>query len=117
MPNIATFASPTNAESATSIGALITRKSTTITIIRAGAAIGAQVVRLETLGSQRAVTRADGTTFMCDAHLLGYKNHPTVTDTSVKVGDRFRAGGVDYEVVIVLPGHVDNVQAYLRVRA
>jgi hypothetical protein len=117
MPNLSAWASPTNAQSATSIGDLITRKPTTITIIRAGSAIASQVVRLETLSSQRAVVGEGGVTFMCDAHLLGYRNHPTVSDTSVKAGDRFRAGSVDYEIVIVLPGHVDNVQCYLRVRA
>lgn len=114
MPNIANL---TTAQSATSIGDLITIKPTSITIIRNGTAQAAQTVRLETLASQRAVVGEGGITHMCDALLLGYRGHPTVTDTSVKVGDRFRVGSVDYEVVMVMPAHVDNVQAWLKVRA
>ena len=114
MPALANL---TNAESAERIGDLITRKSTSITIVRAGAAIAAQTVRLETLSSQKAIMDNGGITYMCDAMLLGYKNHATVTDTSIKAGDRFRANSVDYEVIAILPAHTDCVQAYLLVRS
>lgn len=107
----------TNAQSATSIGERIALKSTSITITRNGVAQAAQTVRLETLASQRAVVGAGGVTFQCDAMLLGYRNHPSVSDTSVKPGDRFRVGTVDYEVIAVLPAHTDCVQAYLLVRS
>lgn len=114
MPNLANFVAD---DRPTSIGDLIALKSTSITVRRGSSTLGAQTVRLETLASQRAVVGEGGVTFMCDAHLLGYRDHPTVADTDIQAGDRFRADGVDYEVVIVLPAHVDNVQCYLRVRA
>lgn len=117
MPNLSAWASPTNAESATSIGDLITRKPTTITIVRAGSAIASQVVRLETLASQRAVVGEGGLTFMCDAMALGYYNHPTVANTNIQAGDRFRVGSVDYEVVLKMPAHTDCCQVWLKVRA
>ena len=109
--------STTNAQSATSIGERIALKPTSITIVRAGTAIAAQTVRLETLASQRAVVGNGGITYQCDALLLGYKNHPTVTDSNIQAGDRFKAGGISYEVIIVLPAHVDCIQAYLLVRS
>lgn len=100
-----------------SIGDLIALKPTSIVIRRAGSSLGAQTVRLETLASQRMVAGEGGVTHACDAHLQGYRNHPTVADTDVQAGDRFVADGVSYEVAIVLPAHTDNVQCYLRVRA
>ena len=114
MPNLSNFIAD---DRPTSIGDLIAIKPTSITVRRGVTTLGAQTVRLETLASQRAVVGEGGVTFMCDAHLLGYRDHPTVADTDIQAGDRFRADSVDYEVVIVLPAHVDNVQCYLRVRA
>jgi len=114
MPNLANFVAD---DRPTSIGDLIALKPASITVRRGSSTLGAQTVRLETLASQRAVVGEGGVTFMCDAHLLGYRDHPTVADTDIQAGDRFRADGVDYDVVIVLPAHVDNVQCYLRVRA
>lgn len=114
MPNIAAF---TADDRPTAIGDLIALKPTSITVRRGSSTLSAQTVRLETLASQRAVVGEGGVTFMCDAHLLGYRDHPTVADTDIQPGDRFRADEIDYEVVIRLPAHVDNVQCYLRVRA
>lgn len=114
MPNVANL---TTAQSATSIGDLIAIKPTSITIIRNGSSQAAQAVRLETLASQRAVVGEGGITHMCDALLLGYYGHPVVANTDIQAGDRFRAGGVDYEVVIKMPAHIDNIQCYLKVRA
>lgn len=114
MPNIAAFATD---DRPTSIGNLIALKPTSITVRRGATTLSAQTVRLETLASQRAVVGEGGVTFMCDAHLLGYRDHPSVADTDIQAGDRFRADDIDYEVVIRLPAHTDNVQCYLRVRA
>ncbi len=113
MPTIANFTTP---DRATEIGELIALKSTSITIVREGSTISAQTVRLETLASPQMVQTAGGITHRIDGHLLGYKNHPTVSDTDIQAGDRFRADGIDYEVEAVLPGHVYCVQAYLTVR-
>lgn len=114
MPNLAAFV---NDDLPTAIGDLIALKPTSITVRRGNTTLGAQTVRLETLASQRAVVGEGGITHQCDAMALGYKNHPTVADTDLQPGDRFQADGVAYEVVLVMPAHVDNVQAWLRVRA
>lgn len=114
MPNIAAY---TNDSRPSSIGDLIALKPTSITVRRGNSTLSAQTVRLETLASQRAVVGEGGITYQCDALALGYKNHPSVADTDLQPGDRFQADGVAYEVVILLPGHIDNVQAWLRVRA
>lgn len=114
MPNLAAFV---NDDLPTAIGDLIALKPTSITVKRGATTLSAQTVRLETLASQRAVVGEGGITHQCDALLLGYYGHPTVANTDIQAGDRFRAGGVDYEVIIKMPAHVDNVQCYLKVRA
>lgn len=114
MPNIAAFTSDNRP---TAIGDLIALKPTSITVKRGATTLGAQTVRLETLASQRAVVGEGGITLMCDAMALGYKNHPTVTDTDLKAGDRFVADGVAFEVVLVMPAHEECIQAWLKVRA
>ncbi len=114
MPVITAY---TNDNRPTSIGDLIALKPTSITVKRGNSTLSAQTVRLETLASQRAVVGEGGITHQCDAMALGYHNHPTVTDTDLQVGDRFRAGGVDYECVLVMPAHEECVQAWLKVRA
>lgn len=114
MPNIAAFV---NDDLPTAIGDLITLKPTSITVRRGNSTLSAQTVRLETLASQRAVVGEGGVTLMCDALLLGYKEHPTIADTDLKAGDRFRADSVDYECVLVMPAHQECIQAWLRVRA
>lgn len=96
---------------------LIEIKPTSITIDRNGTAVAPQTVRLETLGSQRQYQTQSGAIHMIDALALGYKGHPTIADTDIQAGDRFRADGVNYEVVVVMPAHEFCVQAYLRVRS
>ena len=113
MPNIVNFVAD---DRPTAIGDLIAIKPTSITVRRGNGTLSAQTVRLETLASQRAVVGEGGVTFMCDAMLLGYFNHATVADCDIQPGDRFRASGVDYECVLVMPAHVECVQAWLRVR-
>lgn len=114
MPTIANFL--TN-DRATSIGDLIAIKPTTITVVRAGVAQAAQTVRLETLASQRMVEGSGGVTHLIDGMVLGYRNHPVQDDTDLQPGDRFRADSTDYEIVAVMPAHVDCIQAYVRIRS
>lgn len=102
---------------ATSIGDLIALKPTSITIRRGSSTLSAQTVRLETLASQRMVVGEGGVTHACDALALCYYGHPTIANTDIQAGDRFVASGVAYEVVLKMPGHVDNIQAWLRVRS
>lgn len=96
---------------------IIADKSVSITIRRGGNTLSAQTVRIETLASQKQMQGEGGITYMIDAMLLGYKGHPTITDTDVKPGDRFAYGNVMFEVIIVMPAEENTVQAYLRVRA
>jgi len=96
---------------------LIADKPASITVRRGATTLSAQTVRIETLASQKEVVGGDGNTYMIDAVALGYKGHPTITNTDLKPGDRFSYGGVNFEVIIVMPGQVDTLQAFLRVRA
>lgn len=113
MPNITAF---TTDDRPTSIGDLIALKPTSITVRRGATTLSAQTVRLETLASQRAVVGEGGVTFMCDAMALLYRNHPTVADGDLQPGDRFRADGVDFEVILLMPAHQECYQAWLKVR-
>lgn len=114
MPNVDALA-PDNI--ATAIGDLIALKPTSITVRRGASTLPAQTVRLETLASQRVMQTEGGVTHLIDAMALGYKGHPTIADTDLRPGDRFAAGGVAYEAVIVMPAHTDNLQVYLKIRA
>lgn len=95
---------------------LIADKSTSITVVRAGVAQTAQTVRIETLGGDRKVQTAGGVVHEISALLIGYLGHPTITNTNVQPGDRFKVGSVMYEVIMLMPGLVDSVQAYLEVK-
>lgn len=95
---------------------LIADKSVSITVIRGSSPLSAQTVRLETLSSQKQMQGPGGITYLIDAFVLGYKNHPTIANTDLKPGDRFAVGGVNFEVIMVQPGQTDTLQAYLQVR-
>lgn len=99
------------------LGALIPLKSTSIIAIRNGTALAAQTVRLETLSGDKQMTGPSGRTYSVDAMLLGYKNYPGVTDTNLQAGDTFAVDGVSFEVVAILPGHTDCLQAMLTMRS
>lgn len=96
---------------------LIADKSTSITVIRSGVAQSAQTVRIEDMGRPREVMTEGGQTAIADTLILGYKGHPTITDTSLQTGDRFAVSGVGYEVVGLLPGLTDSLQAFAKVRS
>lgn len=99
------------------IADVISYKSvSTGTITRGSSTATAQTVRLETLGSSRQVQGENGQTYTIDALALGYKGHATISDTDLRVGDRFTVSGQMFEVEMVMPGHTDNLQAYLRLR-
>ncbi|MCC6454200.1 MAG: hypothetical protein IT328_04605 [Caldilineaceae bacterium] len=99
------------------IGELIALKPTSITVVRGSTTLSPQTVRLETLSSQRQIQGANNVIHVIDAMALGYRNHPTQDDTDLKAGDRFFVDGTAFEVVVVMPAHVDCLQAYLKVRA
>ncbi len=115
MPNISNWMGGEGQPEA--IAQIISYKSvSTGTITRGSGTVAAQTVRLETLSSQRQMTGPSGTTYMIDAMVLGYKGHPTIADTNLLPGDIFTIAGQNFEVEMVMPGHTDNLQAYLRLR-
>lgn len=114
MPTITNFIPEDRSES---IANLIAIKPTTITVIRGGVAQAAQVVRLETLASQRMVQGSGGVTHMIDGVVVGVRNHPVQDDTDLQSGDRFVSDGQAFEIVAILPGHTECVQAYIRLRS
>jgi len=96
---------------------LIDDKSTSITVVRAGVAQAAQTVRIETLAGQGKTQTMGGVVYSIDALLLGYKGVSGITDTSIQAGDRFKVGAQMFEVISIMPGLTDSVQAYLTAKA
>lgn len=96
---------------------LIADKSTSITVIRAGVAQAAQSVRIEDMGRPREFQTEGGQTMIADTLILGYFGHPTIIDTDLQTGDRFAVAGVNYDVVGLLPGLTDSLQAFAKVRS
>ena len=92
-------------------------KTTSITAIRDGSALSAQTVRIEELRREREIETAAGQTAVVQVVVIGYKGHPSISDTDLQRGDRFAVGGVGYEIVALVPGLADSLQAYAKVRS
>lgn len=99
------------------VARLIADKSTSITVQRAGSALSAQTVRIEEDRGDRTVQTEAGQTRQVDAIVLGYKGHASISDTDLQPGDRFKTGGLAYEVIAIVPGLADSLQVYCRVRS
>lgn len=103
----------------------IAQEPTTITIVSrvAGSPPADQVVRLEQAsGNGSTLDEREGTNLSVSLDtvmVLGYKNHPTIANTDLKRGDRFKVAGraVIYEVVNVVETMTDRLLASARVRA
>lgn len=84
-------------------------KPTSITLKRGSSNLSAQTVRIEYSSFQRTVQGA-GEVSELELILFGVVGHPdaAVVDTDVKVDDRFRYEGNNYEIsdVIHVPGEV-----------
>lgn len=93
--------------------AIIADRPVSITVTRGATTLSAQTVRLEGTGTGRPVLGADGTTtHTITAVVIGYRNHPTITDTNLQPGDRFVVSSVLYEVIMVEPGLTTGLHAY-----
>lgn len=92
-------------------------KSTSITVVRGGSELAAQTVRLEPLPRPVDVQRDDNTTAKATVLVIGYKGHPTITDTDLQTGDRFAVDGQSLEIIMVQPGLNNTLQAYAKVRS
>lgn len=96
---------------AEAISEVISYKSvSTGTITRGSGTVAAKTIRLETLANQRQVAGPQGQTFMIDAFALA------AFGAGFAVGDRFTVSSQTFEVEMVLPGHIDCEQVYLRLR-
>lgn len=91
-------------------------KPTSITVERAGVDQAAQTVRLEADSGGRMAVGMGGVQHLVEAVAFGIRNHATLTDTDLAPGDRFIASSVTYEVIMVSPALVGELQAQLRVR-
>lgn len=93
------------------IAAIISYKSvSTGTITRGSGTVAAKTVRLETLSGQRQVQGPSGQTYQIDAFIL------CELGTGLLPGDRFTISSQTFEVEMLLPGHIDCEQYYLRLR-
>lgn len=94
---------------------IISDKTTSIVVVRGATTLSAQTVRIEGLNGNRQVQSSAGQVFQVDSIVFGYKSHPTITATDLKPGDTFAANGVLYQVIMLVPGLVDSLQAYCQV--
>lgn len=81
----------------------ITAKSASITITRAGVAQAAQTVRLEPQSGGSDARGQNATVSNAGVLIVGYKDHPTITDTDIRRGDRFFYAGQMYTVTQAMP--------------
>ena len=82
---------------------LIAAKSSSITVSRPSGALDAQTVRLEPAGSAGEASGTNMVISKAGIVIIGYKDHPTITDTNLRRGDRFLIAGQKYSVTQVLP--------------
>lgn len=109
MPNWANFGAGEGQPDA--IATIIGFKSvSTGTITRGSGTATAKTVRLETLSSQTQIQGQGGIIYQVDAYILAEFG------TDLKVGDRFTVALRVFEIIAVLPGHIDCVQCYLKLR-
>lgn len=99
-----------------SVGNIIQDAPTNIVIQRDGVAdLAAQEVRLATYTAAKELGFLFDTGLLATEGfvLLGYKNHPTETDTDIQTGDRFVWNGSVCYVKKVVEGLTDRVIAYV----
>lgn len=95
--------SPNNTQRAVDAWKRINDKPVSITVIRQSTTLPAQTVRIEYSESERVITgEANGMSAVRDVVVFGVKNHPTVTNTDLKYGDRFAYDGQIFKVMFVM---------------
>ena len=97
---------------------ILADKSSSIVLIRAGVPLAAQSVRIEDLRDRpRSYQTEAGETGLAEILILGYLDHPTITDTDIQRGDRFALDGAGCRVVAVMPGLLNSLQAFATMRS
>lgn len=104
-----------------SVGAIIADKPTSIVVRRLDplTTLSAQTVRLDTLAGPQE-DGADNLLYVAGTQrvlVTGYRNHPTVADTDLRLGDEFSADAVYYRVVMVQPSFADRLLAVAEAQA
>jgi hypothetical protein len=97
---------------------IIADKPSVITVIRAGVAQDAQTVRVDlsrSSGNRYEMRNDTGSVGSMTTQIIGYKGHPTITDTDLQRGDQFYLGGVLYRVTMVYPDLDDRLLAFAEV--
>jgi hypothetical protein len=109
MPTISTWLGGEGQPEA--IAEIISYKSvSTGTITRGSSTVSAKTGRLETLSGTRQVQGSAGQTYTIDAMILA------AYGAGFLPGDRFTIASQTFEVEMVMPGHTDCEQVYLRLR-
>lgn len=97
-----------------SVALMIADKPSSIVIVRDGVAQAAQTVRIDVFGGSAAERMGMGGNALQNVQrvlVLGYRNHPTITDTSIQANDHFKYDGRIYRVVKTEGGLTDRVEA------
>jgi predicted ATP-binding protein involved in virulence len=90
----------------------IAEKTTSIVVIRAGTALAAQNVRIDPLAAPGEQSGEAGTVSRARMLVMGYKDHATIPNTNLQRGDRFKVGGVMYDVIDVTLGISGRLVAF-----
>jgi hypothetical protein len=97
---------------------IIADKPSVITVIRAGIAQTAQTVRVDLSrrsGNRYEMRNDTGSVGSMTTQIIGYKGHPTITDTDLQRGDQFYLGTALYRVTMVYPDLGDRLLAFAEV--
>lgn len=94
----------------------INDKSTSITIRRQQATLGAQTVRIEFDNGALEQMGVNTTPSLQRLTVFGVRGHPTVTNTDIRAKDMFVIGGKQYEVIAVIET-LGEVQAQAEARS
>jgi len=89
--------------------ARITAQPVSIVVIRDGAKLDAQTVRVEPLGLPGQQRGENATVANTGVLITGYKDHATIADTDLRRGDRFVVDGqmiTVTAVLVVVPGRL-----------
>ncbi len=73
-------------------------------------------MRLEPLSGPSESSGANTSMSYAGVLIVGYKDHPTIANTNIQRGDRFKAGGQNYEVKQVLPDTPSRLLAFAEAR-
>ncbi len=116
---LATWIATQNAfDDSETVGVRIAERTTSIALIRAGVVQAAQDMRIEidTEPDNEVIQSGNARLSTSFVILLGYKNHPTVTDTDIQRGDRFVFESRSYSVIDIYINFNDRIEARAEAR-